>query len=454
MMGDLDFLIEGRAPAVELMNTAADAEKLRGQIHLSTSGFARTHPFIYPEADDYPATLRTQVQYVLMTDGAVAEMTLLAPTWLDYTVSHFQATATTTADEIASRYVAAWHAGDVEALADLYAPTAILDDGMLGVTVDGPDAIATLATESGPIILQTSGQVLPTAVFDLAPDGARGEPAVFFHLPADEPQRADRVALLVRSESECPGSSIVLLELDTDGQVTTERRLRPAADVLRCRTTTELPTGWWTGLTLPLPFAERTTGTIEIDAGPVEIRNGTPATEALVRWAIKRFTAGGLASPAIESVTFDPLDQRCESVPGYADWSAGTTAVLICRDPVDVSTVPTDHDAGADGALLGAPLLGLGHLMLHEFGHAWMRENLDPATRSAFTTHVGQESWNDRSEPWRERAIEWAAETLAWGLRGTPGQAVKIGSPSCAVLVDGYRILTGADPLTSCPDPG
>ena len=89
--------------------------------------------------------------------------------------------------------------------------------------------------------------------------------------------------------------------------------------------------------------------------------------------------------------------------------------------------------------------------MLHEVGHAWIRQHTDEATRQAFMERVGTNNWNDHGELWRERGVEWAAETLSWGLKGSGRTSVPLASPPCDLLADGFRTLTGAEPLTQCP---
>ncbi len=74
----------------------------------------------------------------------------------------------------------------------------------------------------------------------------------------------------------------------------------------------------------------------------------------------------------------------------------------------------------------------------------------DEEVRQGFMDSAGVNHWNDKSEPWADRGVEWAAETLAYGLQGIPGTSQSVGAPDCAILAEGFRILTGIEPLTPC----
>jgi hypothetical protein len=323
----------------------------------------------------------------------------------------------------------------------VYVADATMTDEMHGLSAQGPGQIGALASSSGPVAARTNAEVVPQRVLDLAPEVTVDAPAVFLTFALDRAHLPTQVWLMVRSEAPCPGDTAIGLDLDEEQRITAERRYASIASMRKCVDPVAAPQGWWSGRELPLPFSERITASLETAPGAVEIRNGWPPSDAAVHWAFGQFTAAGLPAPVVSTLTFDPFDERCRDAPGHAEWSGGTTEVLICFDSSQIGP-----GTGDDWAMKSDQT----RLLLHEIGHAWLINHTDDVTRAAFLAELGLDNWNDKGRPWRERGVEWAAESLARGLKGAPSSSLALGRPDCGVLAEGYRILTGAEPLTSC----
>ncbi len=166
---------------------------------------------------------------------------------------------------------------------------------MADVRLAGVEQIGTLA-QAG-----VAAGGLPGVTLNSLPPAsfAAGKPAWRDPRPPLETQ-----VLLVTADdgSGCPGHLAIVLDLDADGLITTERRYHRADDLLRCAGGT-LPTGWWDDVTLPPAVATELTGTLEIEGHEVQVFNGTGGLDGLVEWAFGRFTAAGLPTPVVNSVT-------------------------------------------------------------------------------------------------------------------------------------------------------
>jgi hypothetical protein len=425
---------DGRDRLVRLNLTDARADITRGELYLGPGDAVRTMTWDFDRFDIYVALVHLEIG----ADGIERE-TLLAPNWMQTTIAHGQSDAAAAAWQVAADYLAAWSGRQPELIRGLYAPAATVSDALVGASVQGHAEIVDLAAGAAPIMAGTVVEVFPEEVLGADHAPSAETPAVFLKLEFEQPRLPSQVWLVVRSPAPCPGSTVVALQVDDEQLVTQEQRFHAAEALGDCWSGEDARDSWWSGRSLPTAFGERVTGWLETDAGSVEIRNGSEATDALLQWAVSRFQLAQLPIPAVSSITFDPFHERCGAMPGYADWSEGTTAVLICRDS---SAVQPSSDGGTPP---------LGHLVLHEVGHAWIRQHTDEATRQAFMERVGTDNWNDTGELWRERGVEWAAETLSWGLKGSGRTSVPLASPPCDLLADGFRILTGAEPLTQCP---
>lgn len=456
MLGDADLHEQGRRNVVQMQMASHMATTTRGSLYLDVDSVARVFTLDYPTwigPDNGPFASLTHVE---ITDEGIERMTHLRGTWYVDRESWWKATdearvAARDADRIASEYMQVWASGDQDAIGRLYTPDAALRDRLRSVSADGHQQIEGLAERSAtPIEALTLADTVPASVLASDPFPEPSTAAVFYDMEPDLQGRLSQVWVAIRSEAPCPGASIVSLTLDDEQRVVAERRL-PALESLRaCDAPADLAAGWWSGRGLPLPFGERVTGSFDTDAGAVEVRNGSPATDALMGWAFDRFATAGLPAPSIASVRFDPLDPRCAGTAGYADWSQGATSILICFDSTGIGPPQSTSDPNAPGEdVAQTPMRG--HLLLHELSHAWLVDHADQATRQAFLAHVCLDDWNSSNQDWADRGVEWAAETLTWGMKGTAVSPANLGSPDCRLLTDGFEILTDTAPLTGCP---
>ena len=86
-------------------------------------------------------------------------------------------------------------------------------------------------------------------------------------------------------------------------------------------------------------------------------------------------------------------------------------------------------------------------VVLHEIAHAWLDTHLDVIDIERFLDHVGVDAWRDPDLPWDENGLEHAADTIAWGLMDRDIEMLRVGQPSDDQLAEGFRMLTGIDPL-------
>jgi hypothetical protein len=450
---------QGREDVVAMqLASSGVADLIRGPLFLDVDGVVRVFTLDYADSlgpDGGPFASLTHLQ---IGEGGIDRFTHMRGTWYRNRSTWWPTPgparlAGWVADQVAADYRQAWSTGDADAIYRLYTPEASVTDAIRSVSAQGQEAIITLASESAATLLApTLAETVPADVMGVDPYPDPSTPAVFFAMAAGmETGVLSEVWVPVRSDAECPGAWVAALTVDGDGRVLSEQRY-PALDSLRaCDDPAELAEGWWTGRDLPFPFGEPVVTSLDTGAGTIEVRNGSPATDTLVRWAFDRFAAADLPAPAVSSVTFDPHAERCQSAAGYADWSGSQTSILICFDGAGIGPLRQDPDAVPDEeAAELPPVPRRGHLMLHELSHSWLVDHTDQVTRQAFLAHVGLDSWNDRGLRWGLRGVEWAAETLTWGLKGTGGIPLTLGSLSCESMADGFRILTGTDPLTTC----
>ena len=458
MMGGSDLYAQGRSDVVAMQMGSSVAELIRGPRYLDVDGVVQVFTLDYPASVGPDNGPFTSLMHVSVGEEGIDRITHLRGTWYGDRTSWWETTgparlAGWRADQVAADYVESWSTGEAEAIYRLYTPEATLTDSIRSVSAEGQESIIALAASSAtPLVAPTLAETVPASVMDVDPFPDPSLPVAFFRMGAGMEGNLSEVWALVRSEAQCPGSWIAALTVDGDGRVITERRF-PALDSLRaCDDPEDLADGWWTGRDLPPPFGEPVVTSLETTAGTIEIHNGSPATDQLVMWAFDRFATAGLSAPAVSAISFDPFSERCTSTAGYADWSDGSTSILMCFNATGIGSLLVDPDAYPDdGSVELTPIPRRGHLMLHELSHAWLVDNVDDSTRGAFLAAVGLETWNDKQERWANRGVEWAAETVTWGLKGIDSIPLNLGGPSCDLIAEGFRILTGAEPLTSCP---
>lgn len=458
MVGGPEFYQEGRLDVVEMQMGSAEADLIRGPLFLDVDAVVRVFTLDYPASwgPDNSGPMASLTHLVIGEHG-IDRLTHMRGTWYADRSTWWGTTdqgrvAGQLADRIAADYVQVWSTGDPGLVGELYVDGAVVDDRVRRVTAEGRAAVAELAEQSAaPVGLVPLAEMVPASVVDSDPFPEPSTPTVFFDMDPDPRGRLSEVWLPVRSQADCPGAAIVALTVDQQQRVLAERRYPALGSLRACDDPDDLAEGWWTGRDLPLPFGERVTGVFESEAGPVEIRNGSAGTDALVGWAFNRFAMAGLPAPAVSAIRFDPFDERCEDARGYATWTDGITEILICFDSAAIGPPqPVDLDDPAEDAE-EARTPPRAHLLLHELGHAWIVSHTDQATRDAVTAHVGASSWNDKRDPWEDRGVEWAAETLAWGLIDPPGTSLNLGNPPCSLMDSTFGILTGTEPLTDDP---
>ena len=345
------------------------------------------------------------------------------------------------AHELAARYEQAWTSGDGDLLASLYSPDATFTDRLAGTGLDGAAAIVERSEElAGRIEVDRAAEHHASLTEPLG----KAPAAYAYGASLDAP--VSQVWLLAHSVEPCPGDYAI--ELTVDGaRITAERWLHTPDSIRACLADRDLPDGWWTDRDLPILLADRVTGTIDTGGRAIEVRNGSPELDEAVRSALDRFERAGLLAPTVASIAFDPYDPRCDDFQGYAEWSESATAILVCVDSDGTAWRNLSEDADMAGRFTASDLL------LHELGHAWLAAHLSEPAQSTFIDHAGVTSWNDKAEPPAQRGVEWAAETLSWGLGGALQTEFAFTSPPCETLADGFRILTGTEPLTTCAKP-
>jgi hypothetical protein len=349
------------------------------------------------------------------------------------------------ADDLADRYVAFWNADDpIEADSMLYAPTATIEDSLLGRSVQGSVEIQeSVGSGAWPDLPETGVASLgawPETV--IAPLRPRGR-AVYVSPAGSEFTGATevRVVLDVYDGFGCPGPMVS--ELGWDGErILWERRFHDLESTRLCFDMADLQPGWWDGITVPEPIRAVTTEPMvwpEREVS-VQIANGDANMPGFVRWGMERFAAAGLPLPRVGSVTFLSQDSRCRGYHGFAEGTDSGSGVILCYTPEQVCS-----DQACSG-WNSAPA----HTLLHEYSHVWMDHNLTEEARAGFLAFEGLTQWSDWSDPWPDRGVERAAEAMAYALTERITTGCAPGGASHRYL-DGFRILIGEEPLATCP---
>jgi hypothetical protein len=156
------------------------------------------------------------------------------------------------------------------------------------------------------------------------------------------------------------------------------------------------------------------------------ITGGTPAQQAMGRWAQARFADQGLALPPLE-IRFHAERTGCYGRLGY--FVDGVAS--MCGTHVDPMARRT---------------------LLHEMAHGWIESNVSPAEQLGFLDLRGLSTWNDPDVDWEERGFEQAADIIAWALhdQGTGTSMPPIPDNDLEQLTEAYTFLT-SDPLPMLP---
>lgn len=149
------------------------------------------------------------------------------------------------------------------------------------------------------------------------------------------------------------------------------------------------------------------------------IAGGSPAQRGMARWAVERFTAGGMDLPSLE-IRFHQARTGCGGRLGaYRDGTAD-----ICGVHVNSMSRRT---------------------LLHEMAHGWVEANVSADLEARFLRLRQLETWSDHRADWEERGTEHAAEIISWALdgqgTGTDRPSIPLNDPD--QLADAYELLTG-----------
>lgn len=336
-------------------------------------------------------------------------------------------------ESLHQRLASAWNGSDGVTLSSIYAPDAVITD-----VVAGLDEVPVFGLDTGGATwsADSASEVFP------GNDVATG-PAVFVG-PSEygvDPERAIGI-YRVEDEAGC-GHQIALVWTLAAGLVTDEHRFHEPASLRMCEVG-DLPTGWWTGLELPLPADQVETGVVvTADGASISVRNGTDRLEDLLQWGIARFTDAGLDAPKADSVTFEP-SRSCVGRSGRVVDDGEMRRLYVCMFESELCTLLTVCDAPATRARLA---------MVHELAHAWMIDNVDSDLEDRVLAATGRVSWDDPDLPWPERGVEFSADVIAWGLIDEDLDMVRIGSPPCQRLHEMFALLTDAIAVArgTCP---
>jgi hypothetical protein len=150
------------------------------------------------------------------------------------------------------------------------------------------------------------------------------------------------------------------------------------------------------------------------------ITGGTPAQQAMARWAVGRFEVGELRLPSLE-IRFHRSRNGCEGrMGGYSNGTAD-----LCGEHVNWMSRRT---------------------LLHEMAHGWVDANVSADLKARFMRLRQLETWSDHAVDWEERGTEHAAEIISWAL---DGQGTGMHLPSVPrndphQLAEAYELLTSA----------
>ena len=161
-----------------------------------------------------------------------------------------------------------------------------------------------------------------------------------------------------------------------------------------------------------------------VATGRITVHADNERGDELVEWAVDRYRQAGLTVPGADVYFHSGLD-ACRGYVGLHTVQSGRHRIDLC-DPGQRSRE---------------------RIILHEFAHAWVGENLTSDDREAFLALRGLETWHGPDTDWSQRGTEHAAEIMFWGLSDecrTPG---RIGTDDPSTLAASFEFLTGTEPL-------
>jgi hypothetical protein len=330
---------------------------------------------------------------------------------------------------LADSFVAAWSSGEPDG-AGLYTDDAEVQDSITGRHAVGTEQIEEWMEDAADPSLQMAalGELADAdraPVTDLA---LYLDPMSF----GNDPGRA--VGIVRADRSGCVEQTAVVWVLEGD-RIATETRYAEVPSHRDCAQR-RLPGGWWTGVELPGPRDALVTGVVITSEGRrIAVHNGTDRLEDLILWGLSRYVDAGLAEPQVDSVTFEP-SRRCQGVGGRLVVDGAGHDLVLCVDEPDLCGQAPD---------CARPLLAIRSALLHEMGHAWLRDHADESVRERLLEAAGLRVWSGADVPWAQRGVEYAAEVMAWGLLDETTELQKLGSPPCGELATAFAILTGVE---------
>jgi hypothetical protein len=160
-----------------------------------------------------------------------------------------------------------------------------------------------------------------------------------------------------------------------------------------------------------------------------KIAGGTPAQQAMARWAVGRFRAEGLVLPSL-GIRFHPSPNGCGGrMGGYSNGTAD-----LCGEHVNWMSRRT---------------------LLHEMAHGWVDATVSADLKARFLRLRQLETWNDHDVGWEGRGTEHAAEIISWALddQGTGTHLPSVPRNALDQLSEAYLLLTGR-PIPEIPAGG
>lgn len=325
-------------------------------------------------------------------------------------------------------YAALWSDGSVEDIRNVYDRFAEVEHGMWGADLRGKDGVTDLVAS----LRQQHGRIRvdPVSMADIGVDDSGA--AVFFAGSPLEPYMLAGLYRVALGDDDPVVAGIVWRRGPTGIGLEWSAVEVGASQVGEI---VDRIDPWWTALAAPVvePPDCRTLEDV-LPQGSLEVCNGTAELDELVAWAVGRFEQAGLEMPRPDRVSFPPSDRCRRAASGLAVDTGDGVQVQLCFGP----------EALAAGAAANARFT-----LLHELGHVWTAQFLPEEGRQEFLLDRGVEAWRDPEGTWADQGSEHAAEILAWALMDEPVDVVRLPDAGCDRLAEGFRILTGREPLVT-----
>ena len=318
----------------------------------------------------------------------------------------------------------AWNQGDEGAILDLFTEEsrARVAEMIADILLSNPD----LRLEPSKL-----GEVIPEA---------SGDPALFFAGSPGDRRGISVVGIYSLTSGGCPYSVATTWALDR-GRIVGSDLLFEVESLRRCGASDSLGVLdelWWNSLVPPEPAPLVPTDRVRVRGGhEIEILNGTGRLTDLVEWALGRYEVAGLTVPEPNSVAFPP-SPRCRGVSGLAVDTGEGLEVQMCYG---------EEELCGEGRDCSTPSVVARLNLLHELAHVWLTTQLDEARQADFLVLRDLGVWWGPDVAWVEMGVEHAAEIIAWGLMDQLVPVPRLPDTSCATLIEGFRLLTGRDPI-------